>query len=221
MWRDQQRNYKLIQAVDRLLSHQVQSYLLDPDRLTPLLRSTRAALFPNNAPGASSLVAPSSPEELLALRRRCASAIWAVVPRNIGRTYFGSSLWSRSRGSSATTPEFERGLGDERSGPLNDSRNKPGPSNSRAAKKRFMADETKGAHSTKVEQSEGRIAEGDDKEEEEDRILAEIESGVLDIFSDAYCNKHLVYGMLELILVRLLPELGEKGIIELWEERLS
>lgn len=57
--------------------------------------------------------------------------------------------------------------------------------------------------------------------EEEDWILSEIESSILDIFSDPYCNKHLVYGMLELVLVRLMPELAEKGIIELWEERLS
>ncbi|KAF3024320.1 hypothetical protein E8E14_013833 [Neopestalotiopsis sp. 37M] len=55
----------------------------------------------------------------------------------------------------------------------------------------------------------------------EEIILSEIESGILDVFSDEYCNKHLIYGMLELILVRLMPELSEKGIIELWEERLS
>ncbi|KAK7751614.1 hypothetical protein SLS62_006440 [Diatrype stigma] len=56
---------------------------------------------------------------------------------------------------------------------------------------------------------------------EEERILSEIESGILDVFSDAYCNKHLVYGVLELILVRLMPELAEKGIVELWKERLD
>jgi hypothetical protein len=44
---------------------------------------------------------------------------------------------------------------------------------------------------------------------------------MLDVFSDPYCNKHLAYGILELILVRLMPELAEKGVIELWEERLS
>jgi hypothetical protein len=41
------------------------------------------------------------------------------------------------------------------------------------------------------------------------------------VFSDAYCNKHLVYGVLELVLVRLLPELTEKGVLELWGERVS
>lgn len=56
---------------------------------------------------------------------------------------------------------------------------------------------------------------------EDDRILSEIETGILDVFSDAYCNKHLMYGVLELILVRLMPELVERGVIDLWEERLS
>lgn len=57
--------------------------------------------------------------------------------------------------------------------------------------------------------------------EEDDRILSEIETGILDVFSDAYCNKHLMYDVLELILVRLMPELAERGVIDLWEERLS
>lgn len=60
-----------------------------------------------------------------------------------------------------------------------------------------------------------------DEDENQQRMLAEIEEGILDIFSDEYCNKHLVYSILELILVRLMPELAEKGVVELWEERLS
>jgi hypothetical protein len=30
-----------------------------------------------------------------------------------------------------------------------------------------------------------------------------------------------MYGVLELVLVRLMPELAEKSVTELWEERLS
>jgi hypothetical protein len=59
-----------------------------------------------------------------------------------------------------------------------------------------------------------------DADAEDEVILEEIERTILDVFSDAYCNKHLVYGILELILVRLLPELTEKGVWELWEERV-
>lgn len=64
-------------------------------------------------------------------------------------------------------------------------------------------------------------SQGSSSDQSDDRILSEIESGILDLFSDPYCNKHLLYGALELILVRLMPELAEQGIIELWEERLS
>lgn len=45
--------------------------------------------------------------------------------------------------------------------------------------------------------------------------------GLLMVISDDYCNKHLMYSVLELILVRLMPELSEKGVVELWEERLG
>ncbi len=51
-------------------------------------------------------------------------------------------------------------------------------------------------------------------------LVADIE-GVLDVFSDAYCNKHLLYGLLEALLVRLMPELAEAGVLDLWEARLS
>jgi hypothetical protein len=44
---------------------------------------------------------------------------------------------------------------------------------------------------------------------------------VLNIFDDSYCNKHLLYGVVELIVVRLLPEMAEKGVAELLEDRLS
>lgn len=54
-----------------------------------------------------------------------------------------------------------------------------------------------------------------------DAALTEIEGGLLDVFDDAYCNKHLLYSALETIFVRLVPELAETGVLDLWEERLS
>ena len=52
-----------------------------------------------------------------------------------------------------------------------------------------------------------------------ERRVKEVEE-VLDMFSDSYCNKHLLYGVVELIVVRLVPEMAEKGVEELLEERL-
>jgi hypothetical protein len=53
-----------------------------------------------------------------------------------------------------------------------------------------------------------------------ERRVREVED-VLDVFGDSYCNKHLMYGIVDLIVVRLIPELQEKGVEELLEERLS
>ncbi|KAK6452194.1 hypothetical protein FP744_10008445 [Trichoderma asperellum] len=153
--------------LDRLLSHHFQS-LFDPSHLPPLLRSLRGALFPNNSPGSSTLAAPQSEEELLALRRRAASAIRGLLPTSVTRVYFGGRLW-RLGGI----------LGD----------------------------------------NFGRSSATVDGEDDE-RVLDELES-LLDVVGDEYCNKHLMYSVLELILVRLMPELSEKGVVELWEERLG
>lgn len=43
----------------------------------------------------------------------------------------------------------------------------------------------------------------------------------LSSFEDAYLNKHLIYQIVELIVVRLAPELGVQGVQELFEERMS
>ncbi|KAL6908824.1 PXA domain-containing protein [Trichoderma evansii] len=153
----------------RLLSHHIQS-LFDPSHLPPLLRSLRGALFPNNSPGSSTLAAPQSEEELLALRRRAASAIRGLLPISVTRVYFGSRLW-RLGGLFGSGDNF------------------------------------------------GRSSAAVDREDDE-RILDELE-GLLDVVGDEYCNKYLMYSVLELVLVRLMPELSEQGVVELWEERLG
>lgn len=155
--------------LDRLLSHHIQS-LFDPSHLPPLLRSLRGALFPNNSPGSSSLAAPQSEEELLALRRRAARAIRGLLPTSVARVYFGGRLW-RLGGILGSGDNF------------------------------------------------GRSSAAVDREDDE-RVVDEL-AGLLDVVGDEYCNKHLMYSVLELVFVRLMPELSEKGVMELWEERLG
>ncbi|SPO01113.1 related to MSS51 protein [Cephalotrichum gorgonifer] len=141
-------------ALDRFLSHHIQS-LFTPTHLPPLLRSLRAALFPNNAPGTPSLRPPSNDAELVALRHRTAALLAGLVPPRLYALYFsGRPPWKGVRGGEAVD-----------SSPLDDS---------------------------------------------------------LDLFfGDEYCNKHLMYGVLELVLVRLMPELSEKQVGELMAERLG
>lgn len=174
----------------RLFSHTVHTHLLEPSHLPSLLRAIRGALFPNNAPGVSTLVAPSSDDELRALRRRCASALLALVPRWLARLYLGG------RGLALSSP---RGGAATAAAPSAAQRQPPGAQTPAAA----------------------GTAGGGEADGETERVLAEIEEGIIDVFSDDYCNRHLLYGVLELVLVRLMPELADKGIAELWEERLS
>lgn len=52
-------------------------------------------------------------------------------------------------------------------------------------------------------------------------MLRQVESEVLDVWSDAYLNRHVAYQILELVVVRILPEMAEKGVSELMESRLG
>ncbi|CAJ2509878.1 Uu.00g057780.m01.CDS01 [Anthostomella pinea] len=227
-------------TLDRLLSHYIHVYVLDAAQLPPLLRAIRAAVFPNNAPGSSSLMAPSSDEQLAVLRRRCASALLALVPKRVGRLYYGSTTWPWSGSKASSEPQSRD---NSRSGPLesntsNRTADDISSTGEEVPRVRFTDEGKPGKRKDTTltsdpnrqfpETGERPDEAGDDyqadmchEDEDEDRILSEIETGVLDVFSDAYCNKHLVYGILELVLVRLIPELAERGIDDLWEERLS
>lgn len=52
-----------------------------------------------------------------------------------------------------------------------------------------------------------------------EELLEAIENDLLEPFSDAYCNKHLIYAIVELVLIKLIPELSEQTVSSLMEER--
>jgi hypothetical protein len=49
----------------------------------------------------------------------------------------------------------------------------------------------------------------------------EVERDLLDVWGDAYLNRHLAYAVLELVVVRVVPEMGERGVEALMEERVG
>lgn len=51
-----------------------------------------------------------------------------------------------------------------------------------------------------------------------DLQLLQIED-VLSCLDDTYLNKHLIFQIVETIILRLVPELGERGVRDLLEER--
>ena len=62
---------------------------------------------------------------------------------------------------------------------------------------------------------------GRDEPQSDDDVQRRQVERLLDVLGDPYLNKHLVFGLIELVVVRLLPELGEKGVDALMEERLG
>ncbi|KAM0738657.1 hypothetical protein ACQRIT_006394 [Beauveria bassiana] len=141
--------------LDRLLSHYIQQ-LFSASHLPGLLRTLRGVLFPNNAPGKSTLAPPSSDDEFVALRKRAAGALVGLLPTGVAKFYLGSKSGGGSGAAAVQVDGMVDGMED-----------------------------------------------------------------LLIVLNDEYCNKHLMYSILELILVRLMPELSEKGVGELWEERLG
>jgi hypothetical protein len=44
---------------------------------------------------------------------------------------------------------------------------------------------------------------------------------LLGCLDDTYLNKHLIFQIVELIVLRLVPELGQQGVRDLMEERMA
>ncbi|KGQ00730.1 hypothetical protein PAAG_12608 [Paracoccidioides lutzii Pb01] len=63
------------------------------------------------------------------------------------------------------------------------------------------------------------LGEHEANDDQEELLLSAIERDILDLFADTYCNKHLMYSIIETVLVKLLPEISELGVTELMAER--
>ncbi|KAI2642914.1 hypothetical protein GGS21DRAFT_198076 [Xylaria nigripes] len=220
----------------RLMSHYIRILVLDPAHMPQLLRATRAALFPNNAQGTSNLKPPSSTEELIALRHKCASALLRLFPRLVAELYFGTNIsaWTASKTNTSIIRDEDVRAGSLQSPSSSLNHNKasihrnssgeisshiphPDESGHIMSSDAALSSQPRG-HLQDPSRSTGMHLEHTN--EDDARILSEIEMGIVDLFSDPYFNKHLIYGLLELILARLVPELAERGVGELWEERM-
>lgn len=141
---------------DRFLLQTIQTRLLPPTLLAPLLHQARITLFPNNSLGPPAPPPPSFEEQLL-IRRRCAEDIISLIPDVIAHRFFST------------------------------------------ASSQFLASE--------------------DEDPREDAIT-QVEE-ILNLFGDEYMNKHLVCKIVELIIVRLVPELGNEIPSDILKERVG
>jgi hypothetical protein len=203
-----------------LLSNFVHTKLLNPAHIPTLLRAIRGAVFPNNTLGPPRRT--PSPAEIVAIKRKAAETIVAVLPDPVSRIYFGAS-----NDKTVHANVRSRALG---------SALQPVDPSSRAKSSNIV---TPATHASKSDNDHGE--EKEKKDEATRRVLGEsrgpddsfttgsdwkgqcIEQAerLLDVLGDSYMNRHLMFGIVELIAVRLVPEMAEQGVEALLAERLG
>ncbi|KAL4911246.1 hypothetical protein BDW74DRAFT_164804 [Aspergillus multicolor] len=148
-----------------------------------------------------------SPAEVASIRRKCALGILSLVPRPIARRLFG------------VLAEACPGPG-EISSSVQPPAQSPHQSQTSGSGARMDRLSSSPSHSLPALSSDSSGSGDDSNSDVEESLLASaIESDVLDLFADEYCNKHLVYSIIETVLAKLLPELSDRSISELMEDR--
>ncbi|KAJ5507556.1 hypothetical protein N7527_009699 [Penicillium freii] len=167
-----------------------------------------------------------SKAEIAAIKRRCAASLLAVIPRSVVRTFLGVP-------SSAPPPPYNGdGTCRSNSSPsLVTSSPPPSPSahhESFKEGKENLAPLHSPLPSSPCPVACGHLAaerlRTDDYPSagidwEELHLLDIIECDFLDLFADEYCNKHLVWSIIETVLAKVLPEMAERSVEDLLEDR--
>ncbi|CAG8888191.1 unnamed protein product [Penicillium egyptiacum] len=172
-------------------------------------------------------VKPNSPSstEIAAIKRRCAASLLAVIPRSVVRTLLGVP-------SSAPPPPYSRdGTCSSNSSPSLVTSPPPSP---RTHLRSFQEGKENLASSNSTLPSDRcpvacghvtaeRLRTDDDPSAgidcQERHLLETIEHDFLDLFADEYCNKHLVWSIIETVLAKVLPEMAERSVEDLLEDR--
>ncbi|KAJ5764191.1 hypothetical protein N7533_002872 [Penicillium manginii] len=170
--------------------------------------------------------------EIAAIKRRCAASLLAVIPRNVARTFFAAPTPSSSDRSCSTASGSLSSLTSIRpSPPTSRDEEKCGvqprsfqgasstsqlPQSNSTPSGSSMSGGKTGTERLYVDERDG---EQDSVDLEELYLLETIEDDLLDLFADEYCNKHLIYSIIETVLSKVLPELTERSILDLMEDR--
>ncbi|KAJ6036548.1 hypothetical protein N7540_000827 [Penicillium herquei] len=197
--------------------------------------------LPTASPTGSDKQPSSAVTEIAAIKRQCAANLLALIPRNIAQTFFGvpasprgDRTCSTTTGSSSllttsispsppTEKEGDGGHQTRRSSSQGHTRTSPLISDAKAASTMSRRESGAGSGETiAAEKGLPRTHEHGDEAEiapEELCLLEMIETDLLDILADEYCNKHLIYSILETVLAKVLPELAERSVADLMEDR--
>ncbi|KAL4896653.1 PXA domain-containing protein [Aspergillus ambiguus] len=221
-------------VLDRFLRETIEEYLLTPTLLPNLLLASRAALFPSNArPPAAD---PTRPPQLLSVQPPAPPPERGRPPNDAPAANTASSS-----GSTPIVVVTAPSLSPDQSVPAPDivsiKRQCAGRILSfvpRAVARRFFG--LSSTHATEYappdcqghphlrpssqDPSRSSSPASFAHSSPDDLLLLEaVEDEILDLFADSYCNKHLIYAIIETILAKLLPELSERSLTELMEDR--
>lgn len=164
-----------------------------------------------------------SQTEIAAIKRRCASGLLALVPRTIARMFFGvpslasqplysaDGTCSTNNSYSIATTSSPPSIGGDESLPQRPDSVSPSPS-------AILDHPIVGSESVTAERMR-TDKQPVDTDPETVHLLETIEKDILDVFADEYCNKHLVYSIIEAVLAKVLPEMTERSVEGLMEDR--
>ena len=188
--------------------------------------------MPTVSPGEAE--SESSSLEVAVIKRQCAARLLALIPRSIARRFFGGA------GNTNTNNADTDGQGGITI-PIEDNSNNDPPYSDNGHSNNNDHDQMKNGHtrsssptspitSTTTTSSRDdsqrqpqpqhqQVLDSTADQDEEAFLTTAIENEFLDLLADEYCNKHLVYSILETILGKLLPELRERSVGGLLEDR--
>ncbi|KAI5291862.1 hypothetical protein KEM54_004707 [Ascosphaera aggregata] len=146
---------------------------------------------------------PDEPSEIRtrATRRACAAAFLEVVPAKLALSFFCPKA------------------GGNKQKLANSPLQPPSSSNHDTAVRAARYLPSPLSRANQLSAAQGFEAATSTVPQDDEWLLQTIEESLLGIFSDSYCNKHLVFSAAESLLTSLFPELSEKCVSELMSER--
>ena len=189
----------------------------------------------------------SSAQEIAVIKRQCAARLLALIPRSIARRFFGGAgntntnnadtdgeggitipIEDNSNSSNDPPPYSDNGHSNNsdhdqmKNGHTSTSSSPTSPITSTTTSSRDDSQrQPQPQHRNPHQHQQAPIPPSDSNadREEEAFLTTAIENEFLDLLADEYCNKHLIYSILETLLGKLLPELRERSVGGLLEDR--
>jgi hypothetical protein len=148
------------------------------------------------------------------IKEQCARDILSLIPRPIARVFFNitaDDIATETAIALAATPKVTTSTMANK-----EEKNPPGQGQQPTGDKR---EARRGVPVQTAADLVDQCSPDSNHGIETSLLLRAIEHDILDPFADTYCNKHLIFSIIETVLVRLLPELSEHSLTELMEER--